>query len=129
MSTTTTGRTNGVYSDEPTLNQKDADFGSAVITGGATVFGNAARASGVKGVLGRLGYVGAAVTFINYGHAIGTDQVQPAHHVDAGMTALIVGLTLFPPTIAIGVGLGVGYGGSRIVLGEMVDQKINSTFR
>jgi hypothetical protein len=129
MSTTTASRTNGVYSDEPTLNQKDADFGTAVITGGATVFGNAARARGVKGVLGRLSHVGAAVTFINYGHALATDQVQPAHHIDAGVTALIVGLTLFPPTMTIGVGLGVGYGGSRIVLGEMVDQKINSTFR
>jgi len=129
VSTTSASRTNGVYTDEPKLDQMDADFTASVVTGGTTIFGNAAELSDMK-VLGKnLGTLGTIVTAANYAHAIATDQVQPAHHVDAGMSGLIIALTLFPATTPLGVGLGIVYGGGRIIFGEAIDNKINSTFK
>ena len=119
---------NSIYQD-PNSNriaQQKIDFANSTINGFTTLWGNAAHLSGYTQIAKRLNQAGYISTMTTYGIAVWNGEAQLSHHIDAGISTIIFGLTLFPYTAPAGIISGRIYGGFRLVWGESFDSWLNS---
>ena len=106
--------------------QQKLDFANSTINGFTTLWGNAAQLSGYGQVAKRLNQAGYISTMTTYGIAVWNGEAQLSHHIDAGISTIIFGLTLFPYTAPAGIISGRIYGGFGLVCGESFDSWLNS---